>query len=448
MKRKLRNFLIIAHAYQPPRNFLRLAEVVNKYGDEVRSSILSGVNERVYQECYKPVFVDSPIPAKMIFSFYGTLREWLKEYHHEEFVKIIKKIQKLAQREYYVLCDTYLHPILPLMKELDQDMLVKIGKRSFENDFGFTPKGFWLPELAVSHTTLKVLFKNGFEFVVLRDDQIKNSRSNPMYVDIKEKDKKLGEMAIIHFNKRISEAVWFDNDTTIFAEKFLQKFPEKSAYMIGTDMELYGHLLSYKDQFLSYVTKKKVLSQSGFGAFDVVEALQKKHRMKTAIRELSSWSCSHGIKRWTGECLCDTTDRTVIRRIKALYQLSQVYNKTIDERLDLEYPLWRDSFINFFLVVKKALFECGSVNREIDWYRKRKEFSILQNKAIVNLFKAKLAILIAQTSCFAFFRDSNDRPERDIAQINLEQVQKLLGEEFGAYNENNGDINALELQLG
>lgn len=425
-----KSLLFIAHAYQPPRNFLKLSEIVNQWGDEVRSSILSGVNERVYQECYKPILIDSKqIPQGMIFSLYGTLREWIKEYHPQDFKKIKQKINKLKHKEYYLLCDSYVHPILPLMSEQDQDLLIKLGKKAFKEDFGFIPKGFWLPELAVSNMTLKVLYQNGFKFLVLRDDQLKKTTNNPMTIEIKENDKTIGEISVIHFNKKLSEKVWFENEATIVAEKFLQKLSGRKHYAIGTDMEVYGHLLSYKDQFITYITKSRVLSKQNFTHFDLQKALNQKQKSKTTIKRFSSWSCPHGIKRWTGECLCDTTDKKILNRIKTLFNLTQTYTDSINQQLDKIDPFWRKKFIDFFIQTKKAVFECGSLNREVQRLMQQKQYFYLKNPQRTKLFKAKTAALIAQTSCFAFFRDSDDRPEREIAQINLEQIKNLLSEQ-------------------
>jgi hypothetical protein len=421
-----KTFFIIAHTYQPPRNFLKLADT-QESNTQVRASILSGVNERVYQECYKPIFVDSSkIPSGMMFSFYGTLREWLKEYHPREFQKIKRKIQNLPDKEYTVLCDPYLHPILPLMNEKDQDMLIKIGKKAFQQDFGFTPKGFWLPELAISTQTLQILYNNGFKFITLRSDQLKRTTSNPMYIPLKEKNKKTGQLAIFHFDKELSETVWFNNDATIKAENFLAMFPQKEHYIIGTDAEVYGHLLSYKDKFLSYVTKEKILARYNFTHFSSKKALRRRQKEYTQIKELSSWSCPHGIKRWTGECFCDTNDKKITNRIKSLYTLTQSYNNKINRELDRTFPAWQPVFISFFLRTRKAMFENGTLHNAVKKMSRQKNGKIITDPQIRTLFKAKIAALTAQTSCFAFFRDSDDRPEREITQINLQQIEKLL----------------------
>lgn len=428
--------LFVAHTYQPPREFLDFSDPTGK----TRADVVSWVNEeRIFPECYKPVFLDrDKLPDGLTFSFYGSLREWMKAHHPQEFQTIREKINHIPDKKYQVLGDPYLHPILPLESEENQDMLVRIGKQAFEEDFGFTPKGFWAPETALSSTTLRVLHKNGYEFVVLRSDQLRSSEENPMYVSITDKDgRQLGEIAVIHFDPDISGPVSFpqpNNDVTANAEGFLHndRFAFKKDYAIGTDTEFYGHHVPFKDHFLYYITQKNVLKANGFTSFKIKEALSGNSHKTTEIWENSSWSCPHSLGRWTGNCYCNTENlgeydkQMVVGRIKDLHQTMDAYGKKIDHELDAVLPNWRELYKTFFLKTRTSMYAKGDIETDIQELIVDDGLVQLADPNISKLFKAQSARFTGETSCFGFFRDTTDRPEINIALINKRAIEKLV----------------------
>src|SRR5690606_6260861 len=79
---------------------------------------------------------------------------------------------------------------------------------------------------------------------------------------------------------------------------------------IASDGELYGHHQKFRDLFLSHL-----LNSSGHraGLNFVFPALWLRDHPPTreiTIRENTSWSCHHGILRWSGTCPCGGADAT------------------------------------------------------------------------------------------------------------------------------------------
>jgi hypothetical protein len=72
-------FGAVGHAYQPPRKiFMPNGQ---KPFDMSFDSGDGGVNGRIFRETYGPVLADRQrgIPPHLVFSFYPTIREWIKE---------------------------------------------------------------------------------------------------------------------------------------------------------------------------------------------------------------------------------------------------------------------------------------------------------------------------------------------------------------------------------
>ncbi len=429
-----RRLLVVGHTYQPPREFVRVADPL----DSNRVNIVAGINERIRLECYRQIFEQDFIPDHSMHSLYGTLREWYKAHHSQEFEQIIANLQSIPDKEYRVLGDPYLHPILPLLSEQNQEMLIKIGKEAFEEDFGFSPKGFWPPETAISMPTLRALVKNGYEFVVLRSDQLTNAGENPVSVAVKDKNgERMGNIAVVHFDPEISGPVSYPadgEDLTADVDRFLEhpRFRGKKDYAIATDTEFYGHHQPFKDGTLKRMSETDVLHSKGFRTFDAKEELAAGVEADTDIYDDSSWSCPHRLGRWTGECNCDIDTRNqpyqqinaIKRGIQDLYGRMHRYGDFLDQELDRLKPEWRDEFVGYFLGTRRAMYASGDLGEAIE----RLGLSTLQNSEVEKLFRAQLARFTATTSCFGFFRDSDDRPERAIASENLNEIEKIVPE--------------------
>lgn len=398
--RPQRAVLMTCHAYQPDRE-----EFLPASGK--RLSVVPQVNEEIYQQVYKPIFVESDsYPEGMTFSFYRALRDWFKEYHPAEFGGIVEKVNAIPDKEYKVLGDPFMHAILPLLPRADQDMLVKLGKQAFKDDFGFEPKGMWLPETAVSKETLEVLADNGYEFVVLRNTQLKNSDENPMQINLGEGRK----IAVVHFASDVSGSLSFDPNATENADEFLNRYsgPGSQIVSAGSDIETFGHHKKDRDKFLKYLLKPNTLAMHGFAPFDVKKAL-KGDLKETEVYDNSSWSCDHNLGRWKGECGCDGAGDRANSDKKNLYQALTKQGTEINSMLDESDPNWRVGFIDFFLAHRDQMFSHGD------------------QAPVTNdlLYWAKICELVGRTSCGWFF-GNEVRVEREIPGKMIGEIKVLM----------------------
>lgn len=442
---------IISHYYNPNREDPKVSEVERKLRGQVitpgKLNIVKGINFDIHDYCYDPVLVDPPaiegigkprsFPLGTVSSFVGPLREWMKTYKPDDFKKVRANINYWGDDQpFRMVADPYIHAIMPLQSPEDQDMLVKIGRQAFIDDMGFIPKGFWLPETAVTKETLRILHRNGYDYVALRDSQLKNSARNPMFVPLEED----GEIAVIHGDTDLSGSVSFNKEFTAKAEDFLhspkvQEQRQKHNRVVGiiSDGELWGWHQEFKDQFYYCVTNPDFLQPHGFRPFDLREALSSSYRPKTEVVDDSSWSCGHKLGRWKGSSQCDCSVETygASPDPRDVLIKSHIYRRLTEQRsflnasLDRALPDWRVRYVDFFLETRRAMFGEGDLAAEVSRLQRKKSMEFLSDSGTRVLFLARLASDRANASCWGFF-EGIDRPERAIATGHISEVSKIL----------------------
>lgn len=407
----LRYLYVIAHGYQPIREYY--------LPDDTILPIIPNVNERIYQECYKPNLVDREIPQGFVFSLYPTLREWMKQAHPEGFDRIREKIQQMPDKGYNVLGDPLIHVILPLLPAEDQDMLLKMGRRALTEDFDLEPEGLWLPETAKSNQTLEFTCSNRYKFVVTRDHQLWSTQQNPMYVRLMNG----GEIAVFHFQSGLSGEVSHNRWTTMNADNFLTDWvpafvpDEASCVGIGSDMERYGHHLHRDDyKWLQHLLRPETLARHGFAPLSIKAGLTRKDRAYTDVKEYSSWSCEHNLGRWTGECDCGYASWDTQNLKRSLYRQLSEANLMINQQLDDKFDSWREEFMETFLTLRSKIFTGQDFLTGL-----RERFSTES----YTLYAAKIYTLLGFTSC-GWFDGKSDSPEREIPKTMVSVVRQLL----------------------
>ena len=333
-------FLAIhGHFYQPPRENPWLEAV------ELQPSALPchDWNERVNNECYAPNSVSKVVNNKnevmsivnnyeyMSFNFGPTLLSWMEEFAPTAYERIIKAdIKSVEDHNGHgnAIAQVYNHMIMPLANELDKQTQVKWGIKDFEYRFGRKPEGMWMAETAVDDDTLRVLEENGIKFTILSPFQAKcvkkidennwqdvswgnidPARSYRYY--IKSAPGKF--IDLFFYDGAISKSVAFDELLTD-GNKFLKRLQDGISYdrnypqlvNIATDGESYGHHTKFGDMALAFVMAMKV-KDSGFTVTNYAEYLDKyRSDWQVQIKDVSSWSCSHGVGRWCEDCGCST----------------------------------------------------------------------------------------------------------------------------------------------
>ena len=339
-KDKNKVFLTVhGHFYQPPRENPWLEAI------EQQDSALPAHdwNERINNECYNPNSVSKIVDSKnqilnvvnnyeyMSYNFGPTLLSWMEEFAPMAYERIIKadmNSRKLHGGHGNAIAQVYNHMIMPLANERDKQTQVKWGIKDFEYRFGRAPEGMWLAETAVDDDTLRVLVENGIKFTILSPYQaqrirkegedswqdvswgnIDPARSYRYY--IKSAPGKF--IDLFFYDGAISKSVAFDEllkDGNKFVSRLkdgistLRDYPQ--LINIATDGESYGHHTKFGDMALAYVMKLKV-KDTGFVVTNYGEYLEKyRSNWEVEIKPVSSWSCFHGVGRWSDDCGCST----------------------------------------------------------------------------------------------------------------------------------------------
>ena len=339
-KDKNKVFLTVhGHFYQPPRENPWLEAI------EQQDSALPAHdwNERINNECYNPNSVSKIVDSKnqilnvvnnyeyMSYNFGPTLLSWMEEFAPMAYERIIKAdiaSRKLHSGHGNAIAQVYNHMIMPLANERDKQTQVKWGIKDFEYRFGREPEGIWLAETAVDDDTLRVLVENGIKFTILSPYQAQSirkegeenwqdvswgnidpARSYRYY--IKSAPGKF--IDLFFYDGAISKSVAFD-ELLKDGNKFVNRLKDGISTMrdypqlinIATDGESYGHHTKFGDMALAYAVKLKV-KDAGFIITNYGEYLEKyRSDWEVDIKPVSSWSCFHGVGRWSDDCGCST----------------------------------------------------------------------------------------------------------------------------------------------
>ena len=303
---------IHAHFYQPPREDPLTGEIPVEKG----SAPFPNWNERIHAECYLPNAALGNF-ARVSFNIGPTLFSWL-EAHHPDTGRQITAQDRANYQRYGVgnaMAQAYNHSILPLSGYQDKLTQVYWGLVEFEHRFGHKAQGLWLPETAVDYETLEILSQLNVEYTILAPWQAERQDIDPTEPYIVQLSQ--GRKIIAFFYQSdLSGRVSFDAGATINADQFTVHLikphfnPAKSRrgepqiLMIASDGELYGHHKNLRDQFLAHLVDGASEAAGLQTTFPALWLRSHAPRQFTRIRENTSWSCHHGVMRWSGACAC------------------------------------------------------------------------------------------------------------------------------------------------
>jgi hypothetical protein len=297
---------IHAHFYQPSR-------VDPWTGDvpvEPSAAPFHDWNQRVDAECYRPNAERGTL-ARISWDLGPTLASWLAAADPATHARFVTDSASAIAQPYH-------HTILPLASAPDRRTEIAWGIRDFELRFGRRPLGLWLPETAVDLATLREAASQGIAFTILAPWQAAESSidTRRLYrVDLG------GDRSIVvaFYDAPLSSAVSFEPDATSDADRFARERVaprlcggpaplDAPLAVIATDGELYGHHQQFRDLFLQrLVSPDPAAADRGFDiailADLVAEAIAGAGSLPSArIVERTSWSCHHGVARWSAEC--------------------------------------------------------------------------------------------------------------------------------------------------
>jgi len=302
------------HFYQPPREDPLTGEIPLEPG----AAPYNNWNERILAECYAPNALAGNM-SRISFNIGPTLFYWLAQTDPITTSRIIAQDRQNV-REHGVgnaMAQAYHHTILPLASKQDKITQVRWGIADFKYRFGHAPEGMWLPETAVDSETLGVLADCGIRFTILAPWQSLDKgldTSHPYRVELPG-----GKSIIVFFyNQALSTSVSFDPNATRNADAFLHQCilpqyrnrgnpnAEPELLLIASDGELYGHHQKLRDKFLSYLLDGALKDQNIVTTYPGLWLKRYPTFRTTSILQNSSWSCHHGVTRWSGECGCTT----------------------------------------------------------------------------------------------------------------------------------------------
>jgi alpha-amylase/alpha-mannosidase (GH57 family) len=322
------------HFYQPPRE----DPTTGRIEPQPSAEPYADWNERINAECYAPnaqarILDDAGAVARRVnnytrisFNFGPTLLTWLATADPTTY-RAVLRADRESQRRYSghgsALAQAYNHAILPLCNDRDRRTQVIWGIEDFRFRFGRHPEGLWLPEAAVDLQSLELLAQYGIRFTLLSPAQASQFRSfgDSSWIDAAEgridprRPYRLQlpsgrTLDLFFYDGPISQAIAFEHllsSGDALVERLLAAHDDRTNAQlvhVATDGESYGHHHAHGEMALAYAlfameTGNRV-ELTNYGEF--LERFPPRHEVR--IVEPSSWSCHHGVERWSTACGC------------------------------------------------------------------------------------------------------------------------------------------------
>jgi hypothetical protein len=304
--------VVHAHFYQP----LRADPWTGRVPPDASAAPARDWAARVTDECYRPISKRDTLDHAS-----WNLGPTLTSYLAEEAPDVLTGFRAADERGRDAhggpgIAQSFHHTILPLASLHDRRTEVRWGLRDFEHRFGRHADAMWLPETAVDLATLRVLAEEGVRATILAPWQadIVHLESRPYHVSAG-----TGHVDVLFYDASLSGAVSFEPDVTADADRFAREriAPRLAGRLEGGDVpvvaiasdgELYGHHQSFRDLFLDRLVAPDVdIPDRGFDVVSLSRATMEHDASphpEIHIRERTSWSCHHGVLRWSGECPC------------------------------------------------------------------------------------------------------------------------------------------------
>jgi hypothetical protein len=308
--------MVHGHFYQPSREDpftgrVPLEESAAPYHDW---------NERITAECYGPNAALGNF-GRVSFDLGPTIAGWLARNRRQTYRSAV------LQEHGNGMAQAYNHSILPLAPRRDKRTQVRWGIADFERRYGRSPLGMWLPETAADLETLDVLAENGIEFTMLAPWQAASAELDTTYAYRVQTGQRKA-ITVFFFDAWLSGSVSFDPWATEDARRFVDvKLAERRVssaspeqfLLIASDGELYGHHQRGREhwlhELLSYEAPRKGYSPT----FPEVYLDRYLPEDDAEIREQTSWSCHHGVARWSTGCECTPGDSSWKLALRAAF---------------------------------------------------------------------------------------------------------------------------------
>jgi alpha-amylase/alpha-mannosidase (GH57 family) len=458
---------IHCHFYQPPREnpwleTVELQESASPYHDW---------NARIARECYLPNGASRILDSagriskivnnysRISFNFGPTLLSWMEQREPEGYQRILdgdRESQPLFSGHGGALAQAYNHVILPLANTRDKRTQILWGIKDFQHHFRRDPEGMWLPETAVDLETLDLLAAEGIKFTILaprQAGQLRVQQDSPwldLEYGIDSRQAYACELSsgrtigLFFYDGALATAVAFEKllyNGENFARQLLSRFDPDgdSAQLmhVATDGETYGHHHPHGDMALAYALKyiaeNNLARITNYGEYFALHPPSQEIR----IKERTSWSCAHGIGRWTDNCGCNAGAdsrwnqawRRPLRQAFDWLRDDLVSDYELSSKQLLKHP-WsaRDAYI-------EAVLDRSPVNVN-QFLAEHAAHPLSEDEQIraLRLLELQRHLLLMYTSCGWFFDEPTGPETVQVLQYAARAVQ--LGEQlFGGDRE-------------
>jgi alpha-amylase/alpha-mannosidase (GH57 family) len=332
-------FLVVhGHFYQPPRDNPWLGIVERQ--ESARP--FHDWNERIAAECYTPnafarILDDAGRIVSIVnnyelmsFNFGPTLLSWLEEHARETYERILEAdARSLAARGHgNAIAQAYNHAILPLCNDRDRRTQIRWGLSDFERRFRRRADAMWLPETAISMPTVEALLDEGLRFVILSPHQAESARDGGDWFDVSSGSIDPTQPYRLHapsgraldvffYDGPISSGIGFEGLLSSaaalvgrFSSALVADRARDQLVHVATDGESYGHHTRWGDRTLAYALSVEAPARgfvvTNYGAYLAGHPPTSEARLKAGGGgEGTSWSCGHGVGRWTRDCGCN-----------------------------------------------------------------------------------------------------------------------------------------------
>lgn len=337
---------IHGHFYQPPRE----NPWTGKIDIQPSASPFSNWNFRIANECYIPNARAKILDDKgdivqrvsnydrMSYNFGPTLLRWF-----DENIPVLSKALVLSDKDSIAryghgtaMAQAFHHSILPLANREDKRTEICWGIIDFEQRFQRKPEGMWLAETAVDTETLEILAEQGILFTILAPRQAKaiaplqnighmkkntTKNSTIAWQEVHEHsiDTSVPYLCVLPSGRSIA-LYFYQPDLSMeiafrgalhngeqFAHRIkdmTQHIGENGLLHCATDGESYGHHHKSGEMALAYCfTTLDHLEDISLINYATHLALYPPTQ-QVQIHEASSWSCYHGVGRWSANCGC------------------------------------------------------------------------------------------------------------------------------------------------
>ncbi len=332
------------HFYQPAREDPFTGQVAR----DPSAAPAHDWNDRVAIEAYAPNAALGNF-GRIGWDLGPTVARWMREHRRELHDAIMAGADPRS-----IMAQGYHHAILPLASARDRRTEIRWAIRDVELRTGHRPTGLWLPETAVDRLTLRTCAEEGIRWTLLAPWQADDGADTRVAHRVE-----LGDglrLVVGFYDAGLSATVSFDAAATSDADHFAagavaDRLEEGGTAVIATDGELYGHHQPFRDLFLQRLLTMAAATNgirvmtpgiwlSGLDPADLPEV---------SIADRTSWSCHHGVARWSGECGCVADGRWKAPLRQAFDRLAGGIDAVTEARLaPLGLDAWaaRDRYVD------------------------------------------------------------------------------------------------------